>query len=281
MSDTTSSQTKNEDLVASVRERYGAIARDGSPCCSPKTTCCGPDTTALSTNLGYDPAELELLPDGADLGLGCGAPVEHLRLQPGETVVDLGSGAGIDALIAARAVGPGGHVIGIDMTPEMLEKARANAAAAGCDQVEYRDGRLEALPIDDASVDAITSNCVINLVPDKAAVFAEIARVLKPGGRLVVSDVMLDGELPEVIARDVTAYVGCVAGAVQRDTYLAMLADAGLGDIEVVKDVDFLATVKDSIPDEIAVAMDELGLTADDLEGVVRSVTYRARKQHS
>jgi SAM-dependent methyltransferase len=163
------------------------------------------------------------------------------------------------------------------MTPEMLAKARANAEAAGADQVEFREGRLEALPVDDGTVDAITSNCVINLVPDKSAVFAEIARVLKPGGRMVVSDVMLDGELPEAIVTDVTAYVG-VAGAIMRDDYLAMLADAGLGEIEVLKDTDFLATVADSIPKEITVAMDELGLTADDLEGVVRSVTYRAYK---
>jgi SAM-dependent methyltransferase len=138
--------------------------------------------------------------------------------------------------------------------------------------------RLEAPPVDDASVDAITSNCVINLVPDKSTVFAEIARVLKPGGRMVITNVMLDGALPEVIVKDVTAYVGCDAGAVMRDDYLAMLTDAGLGEIEVFKDTDFLVTVADSIPKEITVAMDELGLTVDDLEGVVRSVKYRAHK---
>ncbi len=161
----------------------------------------------------------------------------------------------------------------------MLAKATANAAAAGADHVEFREGRLEVLPVDDGTVDAITSNCVINLVPDKSRVFAEIHRVLKPGGRLVVSDVMLDGELPEVITRDVMAYVGCVSGAIQREDYLAMLADAGLGDIEIVKDVDFLASVADSLPKEITAAMEELGLNGDDLKGVVRSVTYRARKE--
>jgi ubiquinone/menaquinone biosynthesis C-methylase UbiE len=144
--------------------------------------------------------------------------------------------------------------------------------------VEFREGRLEALPVNDGTVDAITSNCVINLVPDKAKVFAEIARVLKPGGRLVVSDVLLDGELPEVITEDVMSYVGCVSGAIQREDYLAMLADAGLGDIEIAKDTDFLATVADSIPNEIAPAMDRLGITPAELAGVVRSVTYRARK---
>jgi len=269
--------TPNEEIVATVRDKYGKIA-DGGSCCGPATNCCSPEPAGISTGLGYKPVDLGLLPEGADLGLGCGAPLEHLELQPGETVVDLGSGAGIDALIAARAVGPEGHVIGIDMTPEMLGKARANAATAGVNYAEFREGRLEALPVDDASVDAITSNCVINLVPDKSRVFAEIHRVLKPGGRVVVSDVMLDGELPEIITRDVMAYVGCVSGAIQRDDYLAMLADAGLGDIEIVKDVDFIATVADSLPKEIGTAMDELGLSNDDLQGVVRSITYRARK---
>ena len=269
--------TPNEEIVATVRDKYGEIAAGGS-CCGPTTNCCGPEQAGISTGLGYKPVDLGLLPEGADLGLGCGAPLEHLELKPGETVVDLGSGAGIDALIAGRTVGPGGHVIGIDMTPEMLAKARSNAAAAGADHVEFREGRLEALPVDEGSVDAITSNCVINLVPDKAKVFTEIARVLKPGGRLVVSDVMLDGELPDVITQDVMAYVGCVSGAIQRGDYLTMLTDAGLGDIEIVKDVDFLATVADSLPKEISGAMDELGLSSDDLKGVVRSITYRARK---
>ncbi len=269
--------TSNEEIVATVRENYGKIAAEGS-CCAPTTNCCGSAPAGISTGLGYKPVDLGLLPEGADLGLGCGAPLEHLELQPGETVVDLGSGAGIDALIAARAVGPEGHVIGIDMTPEMLGKARDNAAAAGADHVEFREGRLEAMPIDDDTVNAITSNCVINLVPDKSKVFAEIHRILKPGGRLVVSDVMLDGELPEVITQDVMAYVGCVSGAVQREDYFSMLTDAGLGDIEVVKDVDFLATVADSLPKEINSAMEKLSLNSEDLEGVVRSVTYRAHK---
>ena len=269
--------TPNEEIVATVRDKYGKIAAGGS-CCGPTTNCCSPEPAGISTGLGYKPVDLGLLPEGADLGLGCGAPLEHLELQTGETVVDLGSGAGIDSLIAARAVGPEGHVIGIDMTPQMLGKATANAKAAGANHVEFREGRLEALPVADGTVDAITSNCVINLVPDKSKVFAEIHRVLRPGGRVVVSDVMLDGELPEIITQDVMAYVGCVSGAIQRDDYLAMLADAGLGEIEIVKDVDFLATVADSLPKEIGTAMDELGLNGDDLKGVVRSVTYRARK---
>ena len=277
MTDHIHPHTSDDEIVATVRDKYGKIAQGGS-CCAPTTNCCSSAPTGISTGLGYDIVELGLLPEGADLGLGCGAPLEHLELQPGETVVDLGSGAGIDALIAARAVGPEGHVIGVDMTPEMLAKAKANAAAAGADHVEFREGRLEALPVDDDTVDAITSNCVINLVPDKSKVFAEIHRVLKPGGRLVVSDVMLDGELPEIVTQDVMAYVGCVSGAIQRENYLAMLTAAGLGDIEIAKDVDFIASVADSLPKEISTAMEELGLNGDDLKGVVRSVTYRARK---
>jgi len=279
MTDHIHPNTSTEEIVATVRDKYGKIAQGGS-CCAPTTNCCGSAPTGLSTGLGYDIVDLGLLPEGADLGLGCGAPLEHLDLKPGETVVDLGSGAGIDALIAARAVGPDGHVIGVDMTPEMLAKAAANAAAAGADHVEFREGRLEALPVDDDTVDAVTSNCVINLVPDKSKVFAEIHRVLKPGGRLVVSDVMLDGELPEIVTQDVMAYVGCVSGAIQREDYLAMLNAAGLGDIEIAKDVDFIASVADSLPKEISTAMEELGLKGDDLKDVVRSVTYRARKEN-
>lgn len=278
MTDQLRPTTDPEEIVATVRDRYGRIAEGGGSCCPPTTGCCGSAPAAVSTGLGYTAADLDLLPEGADLGLGCGAPLEHLDLRPGETVIDLGSGAGIDALIAARAVGPEGRVIGIDMTPEMLAKARSNAAAAGAGHVDFREGRLEALPIDSDTADAITSNCVINLVPDKTKVFSEIARVLKPGGRLVVSDVMLDGELPEIVTRDVMAWVGCVSGAIQRDDYFRMLTEAGLSDVEIVRDVDFLATVADSLPKEISSAMDQLGLGRQDLEGVVRSVTYLARK---
>jgi ubiquinone/menaquinone biosynthesis C-methylase UbiE len=267
-----------EKIVATVRDRYGSIAEGPTACCGSAGGGCCPSVAGLSVGLGYNPVDLDLLPKGADLGLGCGAPLEHLALRPGETVVDLGSGAGIDALLAAKAVAPSGRVIGVDMTPQMVARARANATTAGLTNVEFREGRLEALPVADATIDAVTSNCVINLVPDKAAVFAEIARVLKPGGRLSVSDVLLDGELPEAIATDVLAWVGCVAGAVDREVYFAMLRAAGLDEIEIVRDADFLATVGESIPEEISDAMGELGISATDLAGVVRSVTYRARK---
>jgi SAM-dependent methyltransferase len=218
------------------------------------------------------------VPDGADLGLGCGAPVQHLELKAGETVLDLGSGGGIDVFLAARLVGPGGHVIGVDMTPAMLERARQNAAKGGYANVEFREGRLERLPVQDASIDAVTSNCVINLVPDKAAVFREIARVLKPGGRMVISDVVLDGRLPEAVERDVLAYVGCVAGAALREAYFGQLRDAGLGDVQVLGDVDSLEQWAAAAPEEAVALAERTGVKPEEVRGKVRSVTYRARK---
>jgi len=269
---------KPEEIVRTVRERYGAIATDGSTgCCTPVTSCCGSESEQLvALGVGYTPLDLDLLPEGTNLGLGCGAPVGHLELQPGETVLDLGSGAGIDAILAAQTVGADGYVIGVAMTPEMLSKARHNAAAAGLGNVEFREGRLEALPVDDEIVDALTSNCVINLVPDKAAVFREIQRVLRPGGRVVISDIVLDGALPDFVTEDVLAYVGCVAGATRRDDYFKMLAEAGLSEVEILKDVDFLAST--GIPGEITELMSVTGAQLTDVEGIVRSVTYRAYK---
>jgi SAM-dependent methyltransferase len=266
-----------DTIVNEVRERYGQIAKTGGSCCGPAAGC-GAAEVPLSLGVGYGKDEIEALPEGADLGLGCGAPIAHLALRPGETVLDLGSGAGIDAFLAARVVGPAGRVIGVDMTPEMLERARANARRAGVSQVEFREGRLESLPVDDASVDAVTSNCVINLVPDKARVFAEIARVLKPGGRLVISDIVLDGRLPERIERDVYAYVGCVAGAAPREDYFGKLRAAGLGEVEILKDVDYLAGLREAAPDETEALLQRTGVRWEDVAGRVRSVTFRAHR---
>jgi ubiquinone/menaquinone biosynthesis C-methylase UbiE len=265
-----------EAVVRTVRERYAGIANTGSSCCGSNGGTGGGVAEAVATNLGYAHVDLDLLPEGANLGLGCGAPLQHLKLEEGEAFLDLGSGAGIDALIAARQVGPSGRVIGVDMTPVMLAKARDNAA--GHDNIDFREGRLEELPVDDASVDAVTSNCVINLVPDKAVVFREIARVLKPGGRMVISDVILDGELPEAVSHDVLAYVGCVAGAEKRESYFQKLADAGLTDLEIIKDVDFLEITDKAAPAEVLAIMESAGISRDDVTGIVRSVTYRARK---
>ena len=232
----------------------------------------------LSLQIGYRKGELEALPDGADLGLGCGAPIALLELKAGETVLDLGSGAGIDAFLAAQEVGPGGRVIGVDMTPQMLERARRNAASGGHENVEFREGRLEELPVDDGSVDAVTSNCVINLVPDKAAVFQEVARVLKPGGRMVVSDIVLDRPLPEAVRDDVAAWVGCISGAVRREEYIALVEGAGLEAVEVLKDVDYGASMEAVAPDQVGELLERTGARRDDLVGTVRSVTFRAVK---
>ena len=267
-----------ERLVQAVRERYGKIAegRTGG-CCGSGVAVSGPEA-AVSMGIGYQAAELSAVPEEANLGLGCGAPIGFLKPAPGETVLDLGSGAGLDCFLAARAVGSSGRVIGIDMTPEMLERARAGAAKHGLSQVEFREGRLEALPVADGSVDAVTSNCVINLVPDKSAVFREIARVLRPGGRLVISDIVLDGKLPESVEKDIYAYVGCVSGAAQRPDYFALLAEAGLGEIAILRDVDYVGGLCESAPEEVAAFRVKTGVDPAELAGKVRSITFRATK---
>ena len=268
--------SETERLVEQVRERYGRIALgQESGCCGP--SCCTAEQS-VAVGAGYSQGELAEVPVEANLGLGCGAPIGFLKPAPGETVLDLGSGAGLDVFLAARHTGPSGRVIGVDMTPPMLAKARANAEQLGLSQVEFREGRLEALPVEDASVDAVTSNCVINLVPDKAAVFAEIARVLRPGGRVVISDIILDGRLPAAVEKDVHAYVGCVAGAEQRERYFGMLQAAGLRDLEVLRDTDYVATLVQSAPEESRALFERTGVHEADLLGKVRSVTFRARK---
>ena len=267
--------TTRGTIVDTVKERYGAIAEGKAA-----GGCCGPAGRAqLAVGIGYDTAELATLPDEANLGLGCGAPIAHLGLKSGETVVDLGSGAGIDVFLAARAVGPTGRVIGVDMTPAMLAKARENALRSGLTQVEFREGRLEALPVADSSVDAVTSNCVINLVPDKAVVFREIARILKSGGRIAISDIVLDATLPEAVVNDVYAYVGCISGALLRDEYLAMLHEAGFDPVDIAKDIDYLAAIGDTLDEPIAEALRRGGLSPADIAGKVRSITFRAVKR--
>ena len=262
-----------EAIVGSVREHYARIAESDET-----KGCCGTTSLSTSRTMGYREGDLAAIPDGADMGLGCGAPVEHLELQPGETVLDLGSGGGIDVFLAARQVGPAGRAIGVDMTPEMIAKAEAGAARAGIDNVEFRHGRLEALPLEDESVDAVTSNCVINLVPDKAAVFREIARVLKPGGRVVISDILLDRPLPEAVERNVLAHAGCVSGAMLRDDYFGILREAGLGEVEILRDSDYLTRIAAIQPAEARQLEDEIGIRISDLERTVASVTFRAVK---
>jgi arsenite methyltransferase len=227
------------DIRTVVREKYGDIAKGTSRgCCGPD--CCGGAPPAaeakIGTSIGYGAEELAAIPEGANLGLGCGNPLAHAAVKRGEVVLDLGAGAGMDAFLAARAVGPSGRVIGVDMTPEMVERARENARKVGAANVEFRLGEIERLPVADASVDLVISNCVINLSPDKEAVFAEAFRVLKPGGRMVVSDLVLKQPLPDDVRHSVEAYVGCVAGAALHGAYLAMIRGAGFEDVRTVEE---------------------------------------------
>jgi SAM-dependent methyltransferase len=216
-----------------VRSRYGSIAAASASCCAPATTsCCSPEH-AKSARMGYTEDELQAVPEGANLGLGCGNPQAIAALQPGEVLIDLGSGAGFDCLLAARQVGPEGRVIGVDMTHEMLAKARDNAARVGAANVEFRLGEIEYLPIPDNTGDVIISNCVINLVPDKARVFREAFRVLKPGGRLAISDVVNIAPLPAELASDKALLCGCVAGAASSAAIEDWLRSAGFTDISI------------------------------------------------
>ena len=242
----------NNDIRETVRERYGRIASEETEgCCAP--SCCGSGETAqaesASLALGYSKEELASIPDGADLGVGCGNPLALQQLQGGETVVDLGSGAGIDCFIAAARVGPAGKVIGVDMTPQMLQRARENAARGGYDNVEFRLGEIESLPVADNTVDVVISNCVINLSPDKGRVFSEALRVLKPGATLAVSDIVLDGELPEAVRGSVEAYVGCISGASQREDYLQAIRDAGFAQVEVQSENTYPTDLVAGVPE--------------------------------
>ena len=214
---------ERNDIRTAVRERYGAIAEGRSACC----------TTA---ELGYSAEEKAAIPEGANLGLGCGNPIGLAEPKRGETVLDLGSGAGVDAFLAAREVGPEGRVIGVDMTPAMIDRARSNASRSGYANVEFRLGEIEHLPVSDASVDLIVSNCVVNLSPEKDRVFREAYRVLKPGGRMLVSDLVLNQPLPEETRRSIEAYVGCIAGASLRADYLEFIRKAGFEEVEVVRE---------------------------------------------
>lgn len=236
-------ELENDIVKQTVRERYGRIAEDGGSCgCAP--TCCTPkgsavtdthDPTKVSQGLGYSAEETNAVPDGANLGLGCGNPQAIAALNPGETVLDLGSGAGFDSFLAARAVGPTGRVIGVDMTPEMVSKARKNQANGGYENVEFRLGEIESLPVADSTVDVIISNCVINLSPDKPRVFREAFRVLKPGGRVAVSDIVAIAPIPEELRKDWELYTGCVAGASLVDDLKAMLKETGFTNIRIVR----------------------------------------------
>jgi len=236
MADRDNSNVDSAAVREAVQERYTAVAERGASCCGPQSSCCSPDQHEYAGQL-YSAEELASLTDGAAAAsAGCGNPTALAELKSGETVLDLGSGGGIDCFLAARAVGPEGHVIGVDFTPAMVDLARQNARTMGADNVEFKFGPIEEIPQPDATVDAIISNCVINLSPDKDAVFGEAFRVLRPGGRLMVSDMVLTEPLPEAVAGDLAEWTACVAGADLRDTYLERIARAGFVDVEVIGD---------------------------------------------
>jgi SAM-dependent methyltransferase len=215
------------EILESVRSKYGAVAES-----TLSNNHAG--VKAVAEAFGYSADELTSIPAEANMGLSCGNPTATARLRPGEVVVDLGSGGGLDVFLAAKMVGPEGRAIGIDMTPAMIERARANAKGGGYTNVDFYQSTIDTIPLPDASVDCVISNCVVNLAPDKPAVFREIARILKPGGRLAVSDIALKGELPEAIAKSMAAYVGCIGGAIKTDDYRAGLLAAGFEHVEIV-----------------------------------------------
>ena len=237
---------RDDDVRTTVRRAYGTIAEQGGGCaCAP--SCCGPSASS-SERVGYAREDLSAAPEGADMGLGCGNPHAIAALRPGETVLDLGCGGGLDCFLAARQVGPTGRVIGVDMTPAMVAKARANARRANAETVEFRLGEIEHLPVADGSVDVILSNCVINLSPDKAAVFREAFRVLRPGGRLAVSDIVETAPMPEGLRRDAGALTGCVAGAAGVETVRELLRAAGFEDVRVGVDARSRELIRDWQP---------------------------------
>ncbi len=255
-----------KDIKKIVKEGYAKVAKQGSSCCS-SGSCCSSSKNArdISKNAGYTEEEMSAVPDGANLGLGCGNPLAIASLKEGDTVLDLGSGAGFDAFLAAKKVGKAGRVIGVDMTEEMLERARSNAKKGGFENVEFRAGEIEKLPLENNSIDVIISNCVINLSPDKKAVFKEAFRVLKSGGRLMVSDLVLAKDLPLSIKESKEAYVGCLSGAVKKNEYLGFINQAGFQDIKVMSESSY--------------AVDAMFGNFEDVQDAVVSISVSAVKK--
>jgi ubiquinone/menaquinone biosynthesis C-methylase UbiE len=257
---------KEHDIRKMVREGYAGIATAGGSCCGPSSSCCG-DGSQIQTigrKIGYSDEDMSDVPEGANLGLGCGNPIALASLKEGETVVDLGAGAGFDCFLAAKIVGKTGKVIGVDMTPEMIEKARLNAKNGDYSQVEFRLGEIEHLPVADNTADVIISNCVINLSPEKPMVFREAYRILKPGGRLMVSDIVLNRPLPDSVRNSVAAYIGCLAGASIKEEYLDAIRTAGFREVDIQDET--LYPVEYILHDPTArAAMKELDISPEQL----------------
>jgi len=265
---------KEEKVRKMVREGYGKIAK------SEKNGCgCGCGSN-ISQQVGYSPGELNAVPEGADLNLGCGNPVALASLKPGETIVDLGSGGGLDCFLASKKVGDKGHIIGVDMTAEMLDKARTNCKKGRYKNVEFRLGEIENLPVADNTADVVISNCVVNLSPNKLRVFGEAFRVLKPGGRLMISDLVLLKDISEDVKESVLAYVGCIAGAEMKADYIKMIGDAGFREVEVIEETRYPLEL--NLNDDTAKSIiKELKLTqkrAEELVNSVVSIKVSARK---
>lgn len=261
---------EDDEVKRVVKERYGRVAREAGSCCS--SSCCGTaEPREVGKKIGYSEEDLASATQGANLGLGCGNPTAIASIQEGETVLDLGSGAGFDCFLASERVGPAGKVIGVDMTEEMVARAEANASRGGYKNVEFRLGEIESLPIEDESIDLIVSNCVINLVPDKKAAFKEAHRVLRPGGRMIVSDIVLQGELPKFIRESVEAYVGCVSGAAEKEEYLDSMRSAGFEDVRVMEEAAFSLDWVTCRPADLKI-LDGLEISKEELKGVERAI---------
>lgn len=264
---------KKEEIKKVVKEGYAKIVRQESSCCTPVQSCCESVDVAqdISEKIGYTEEELRAVPEGANLGLGCGNPVALASLKEGEVVLDLGSGAGFDCFLAAQKVGKKGKVIGVDMTSEMIEKARENAKRGGYENVEFRFGEIENLPVPDNSGDIVISNCVINLSPDKRRVFAEAFRVLKPGGRLMISDIVLLRELPDFIKNSIEAYIGCLSGAIMKDEYIKTIKEAGFQDVSIIDETHFPIECMANEPTAKAI-MENLKIPPEKVKEIVNTV---------
>ena len=263
---------KKNTIKQHVKEGYAKIAQTGSSCC-PGSSCCGGSNNAetISKIVGYSKTEMKMAPEGSNLGLGCGNPVALASLKEGETVLDLGSGAGFDVFLAAQRVSREGRVIGIDMTPEMLKRAKENASKGNYTNVEFRLGEIEKLPVESDSIDVIISNCVINLSTDKQKVFKEAFRVLKPGGRLMVSDLVLLKDLPDVIKKSIKAYIGCLAGAAIKDRYIDLIKKAGFKKIEILsQDTYPIEAMANDVT--VKTVMDNISLKKNGLKKIENSV---------